>query len=60
MGDWKLLEFLDDNRLELYNLNNDPGEKNNLTGTRPEKTEELRKKLYDWREDVHAQMPQKR
>ena len=25
-GDWKLLEFFEDGRLELYNLGSDPGE----------------------------------
>ena len=29
-GDWKLLEFFEDGRLELYNLRQDVGEKNNL------------------------------
>jgi len=55
--EWKLLEFLEDNRLELYNLTNDPGEKNNLAEFNPEKTDELRNKLNTWRINVDAQMP---
>jgi arylsulfatase A-like enzyme len=56
-GDWKLLEYLEDNRLELYNLNSDPGEKINLADAKIEMTEKLRKKLSDWRLSVKAQMP---
>jgi arylsulfatase A-like enzyme len=26
-GDWKLIEFYEDNRLELYNVKNDSGER---------------------------------
>ena len=29
-GDWKLMEFLEDGRLELYNLRDDIGETKNL------------------------------
>ena len=29
-GDWKLMEFFEDGRLELYNLRDDIGETNNL------------------------------
>ncbi|MBW3542836.1 MAG: sulfatase, partial [Planctomycetes bacterium] len=31
-GDWKLIEFFEDGRLELYNLRNDPAEQDNLAG----------------------------
>jgi len=37
-GDWKLLEFLDDNHVELYNLKDDIGEKNDLSQKNPQKT----------------------
>lgn len=30
LGDWKFLDFLDENRVELYNLATDPGESKNL------------------------------
>ena len=32
MGDWKLIEFYEDNRIELYNLKEDPGEQHDLAG----------------------------
>ncbi len=56
-GDWKLIEFFEDNRIELYNLKNDIGEKQNLAAKEPEKAAELRKKLQDWRAEVNAAMP---
>ncbi len=59
-GNWKLLEFLEDNRLELYNLNDDPGEQDNQAKLNPEKTDELRNKLFTWRINVNAQMPTKK
>jgi len=56
-GNWKLLEYFEDNHIELYNLSNDIGERNNLADKMPEKAEELRKCLEAWRKDVKAQMP---
>jgi len=56
-GDWKLLEYFEDNHIELYNLKNDTGEKNDLAEKLPEKAKELRKCLDDWRREVKAQMP---
>lgn len=58
-GDWKLMEFLEDGHLELYNLREDLGESKNLATSLPEKAAELRAKLTSWRQDVHAPMPQK-
>jgi arylsulfatase A-like enzyme len=56
-GDFKLIEFFEDNRAELYNLKDDIGEKNDLAQTRPALANELRKKLAAWRTAVNAQMP---
>jgi len=57
VGDYKLIEFYEDNRLELYNLKKDIGEKNNLADNMPGKAAELHKMLEAWRKDVDAQMP---
>jgi uncharacterized sulfatase len=57
-GDWKLLEFFEDGRLELYNLRQDMGEKHNLAGAMPEKARELQATLAAWRESVGADMPE--
>jgi len=57
MGDWKLIEFFEDNTLELYHLKNDLGEKNNLAQKMPEKTQELHQALRTWRKEVKAPVP---
>ncbi len=56
-GPWKLMEFFEDHRLELYNLNDDIGETKNLATAQPEKTRELHAKMIAWRESVGAKMP---
>jgi arylsulfatase A len=56
-GKWKLIEFYEDGRLELYNLKNDIREKTNLATNMPEKAAELQQKLAAWRESVGAKMP---
>lgn len=58
-GDWKLMEFLEDGRLELYNLREDIGETKNLVGEKPDKAKELHEKLIRWRAEVKAPMPTK-
>jgi arylsulfatase A-like enzyme len=57
-GDYKLIEFYEDQRVELYNLKDDIGEKNNLAEQLPEKTAEMQKMLHDWRNLVNAHMPE--
>lgn len=56
-GNYKLIEFYEDGRLELYNLKKDIGEKNNLAEKMPEKTRKLKQKLEIWRKSVKCQMP---
>ena len=58
-GDWKLMEFFEDGRLELYNLKDDIGEQKNLAAANPEKTRELHAKMIAWREAIKAPMPTK-
>jgi uncharacterized sulfatase len=53
-GHWKLIEFFEDGRLELYNLKSDIGEKNNLATKIPQKAAELQQKLAAWRKSVGA------
>lgn len=56
-GKWKLLEFFEDGRTELYNLEEDIGESNNLAAERPEKAEELLGVLREWRVSTGAPVP---
>jgi len=55
--DFKLIEFYETHRLELYNLKEDISEKNNLADKMPDKAKELRARLVAWREGLHAVMP---
>jgi arylsulfatase A-like enzyme len=57
IGDWKLMEFLESNALELYNLKDDIGESKNLAALMPEKAAELHSKLLAWRQVINAPMP---
>ena len=59
-GDWKLIEFFEDGRLELFNLEDDFGETTNLADRLPQKRGELHKLLKDWRVAVGAPMPRRR
>jgi len=56
-GVWRLVEFHEDNRVELYNLAEDLGEQRDLAAARPEQASQLRTKLHAWREQIGAQMP---
>ncbi len=56
-GDWKLIQYFEDNDLELYNLEEDIGEKNNLAATYPEKLNEMLEILEDWRQETNAPVP---
>jgi arylsulfatase A len=55
--DWKLLEYLEDNHCELYNLANDTMEQHDLSAAEPARVTEMRSRLHRWRESVNAQMP---
>jgi hypothetical protein len=56
-GDWKLMEYLEDGHLELYNLKDDLGETKNLATANPDKAKELHARLIAWRQETHAPMP---
>ena len=58
-GDWKLIEFFEDGRLELYNTREDIGETTNLAKNMPAKVRELHKRMIAWREKVDAPVPTK-
>jgi arylsulfatase A-like enzyme len=56
-GDFKLIEFHDDQRAELYNVRSDISEQRDLAAAQPELAAQLRTRLHDWRDSVGAQMP---
>jgi arylsulfatase A-like enzyme len=57
-GDYKLIEWYEDGRVELYNLRNDLAERHDLATTMPERAEQLRAMLHAWRAAVGAKMPE--
>ena len=56
-GRYKLIEHYEDMRVELYNLDVDIGEVEDLAERLPEQTARLRSMLHAWRNEVDAQMP---
>ncbi len=56
-GRYKLIEFYEDGKLELYDLKNDIGEQNNLAAQMPDKAAQLQENLAAWRKSVGAKMP---
>lgn len=57
-ADWKLIEYFENGRVELYNLKEDIGEKNDLAEKKPEKVAELKGLLTKWRAEVGAKIVQ--
>ena len=55
-GDYKLLEYFENNTVQLFNLKEDIGEQNDLARVRPKKAAKLLAKLREWRKDVDARM----
>ena len=56
-GDWKLIEWYENGKLELFNLKEDISENNNLAKKHPDKVKTLATKLASWRKDTGAVMP---
>lgn len=56
-GDYKLIDFFGEKPDELYDLNVDLGEQNNLINEMPEKHKELRIMLEEWQKSVGARFP---
>ncbi|MCP4609224.1 MAG: sulfatase [Planctomycetes bacterium] len=56
-GDYKLIEWYEDNSVELYNLKSDIGEKHDLANEMPEKAAELKGMLGRWLKQMNAKMP---
>jgi arylsulfatase A len=56
-GDWRLIEFFEDSRVELYHLKEDIAESNDLAARLPQKRDALLRQLRGWRQRMGAQMP---
>jgi len=56
-GDYKLIEWYENNSVELYNLKDDIGEKNDLSTRMPKKAAELQRLLHRWLKQTKANVP---
>ena len=56
-GDWKLIKFYDPQKLELYNLADDLGERNDLAKREPHKVRTLESKLSEHLKTAGARLP---
>ncbi len=56
-GDWKLIEWYEDNGLELFNLAADISERYNLAAQHPDIAKALQAKLRAWLDETGARMP---
>ena len=56
-GDWKLIKYWTDSRLELYNLKNDLSEKTDLAGKLPERAKQLAKMLDEHLKSTGSKLP---
>lgn len=54
-GDWKLIEFFETGKIELYDLARDPSEQTDQAATNPDQAAELLAELKAWRTKVGAQ-----
>ncbi|MFM9068696.1 MAG: sulfatase-like hydrolase/transferase [Planctomycetota bacterium] len=56
-GDYKLIEFYETGRHELFQVAADMSETRNLAEQEPDRVKQMAQKLAEWRQSVAAQMP---
>ena len=54
----KLIERYEDGRIHLFDLNNDPGERNDIAEMNPKTVLSMRTKLHKWYKQVNAKFLQ--
>ena len=57
VGDWKLIEWLEDDSVEMFNVTTDLSEKTNVAAQYPDRVKELRERLHAWCNETGANMP---
>jgi arylsulfatase A-like enzyme len=60
VGPYKLLEYFENGTIQLFNLNDDPGEQRDLATVETAKAKQLLTQLQTWRSKVGANMPRPR
>ena len=56
-GDFKLIQFYDPEKIELYKISEDLSETNDLAQLRPQKVKELSEKLSFWLVETQTTCP---
>jgi len=56
-GRYKLIEYYENGTVQLFDLEDDIGERKDLAKSKPEVARKLKKMLHDWRVEVDAKMP---
>lgn len=59
-GPYKLIEYFETGRVELFDLEKDLGETKDLAAAKPALAQRLKRDLASWRKRVDAQMPTRR
>jgi arylsulfatase A-like enzyme len=54
MGPWKLIENYEDGSVQLFNLEEDLGERENLALEHPRRVKQMRERLHAWYQEVDA------
>jgi arylsulfatase A-like enzyme len=57
LGQYKLVEFYEDGRSELYDLEEDLSESRDLAASHPEVRDDLLGRLHAWQESTGARFP---
>jgi arylsulfatase A-like enzyme len=57
VGEWKLIHWIEDDSVELFNLATDPAEKTDVAAQQPDRAKDLRARLDAWRKETDANMP---
>jgi arylsulfatase A-like enzyme len=56
-GDWKLIEWQEDGRTELFNVALDISEQTDLSAKEPQRVTQMRDELHAWQKQVGAKFP---
>ncbi len=56
-GEWKLIYYHEDGHCELYNLVQDPSERNDVASNHPELLDKMQARLKAWLTETGAKMP---
>ena len=58
-GNYKLIYYYEDDQLELYDLQQDSGEKNNIISTKKALAEKMKLDLFRWLHATNSSFPKK-